>query len=51
MSEPVAHEIVGVVRDAKQMTLGDATEIEMYVPHLQRPWLSTAHDVRRESIR
>ena len=46
MSEPVSHEIVGVARDAKQMTLGDATEIEMYVPHQQHPWLGTALVVR-----
>ena len=46
MSEPVSHEIVGVARDAKQMSLSDKMEIEMYVPHLQRPWLSTVLVVR-----
>ncbi|MBA2341568.1 MAG: ABC transporter permease [Pyrinomonadaceae bacterium] len=49
MSEPVSHEIVGVARDTKQMNLSDKTEIEMYVPFLQRPWLSTALIVRAKT--
>ncbi len=41
LEEPVEHEIVGVAADAKQMKLADETRIEMYVPYLQRPWLTT----------
>ncbi len=46
MSEPVSHEIVGVAGDAKQMSLGDEVGIEMYVSHLQNPWLSSVIVVR-----
>jgi len=49
MSDFVAHQIVGVVGDTKQMTLSDETEIEMYVSHFQQPWLSTALVVRTRS--
>jgi len=41
LEKPVEHEIVGVAADAKQMNLADETGIEMYVPYLQRPWLTT----------
>jgi putative ABC transport system permease protein len=44
--EVISHEIVGVARDTKQLSLGDKTEIEMFVPHLQNPWLSTGLVVR-----
>jgi putative ABC transport system permease protein len=44
--EVISHEIVGVARDTKQLSLGDKTEIEMFVPHLQNPWLSTVLVVR-----
>ena len=46
MGEAVAHEIVGVARDAKQMSLNDEVGLEMYVPDQQYPWLSTALVVR-----
>jgi len=49
MSDFISHEIVGVVRDTKQMNLSDETEIEMYVSHFQQPWLSTALVVRTRS--
>lgn len=48
-SDLVAHEIVGVVGDTKQVNLFDETEIEMYVSHLQQPWLSTVLVVRTRS--
>jgi len=46
LEKPVEHEIVGVAADAKQMNLADETGIEMYVPYLQRPWLTTDLVVR-----
>ncbi len=49
MSEPVSHEIVGVARDTKQMNVSDEVGIEMYAPHLQYPWLSTALVVRTKA--
>jgi putative ABC transport system permease protein len=44
--EVVAHEIVGIARDTKQTSLSRRTAIEMFAPHLQHPWLSTALLVR-----
>jgi putative ABC transport system permease protein len=44
--EVVAHEIIGIARDTKQGSLGSKTEIEMFAPHLQRPWFLTVLLVR-----
>jgi putative ABC transport system permease protein len=49
MDEPVSHEVVGVARDTKQMSLGAEVGVEMYVPHLQYPWLSTQLVVRTKT--
>ena len=37
---------MGIASDTKQTSLSGRTEIEMFVPHLQQPWLSTALLVR-----
>ncbi len=41
MDDIISHEIVGVARDAKQMTLSDPVGSEMFVSDQQYPWLST----------
>jgi putative ABC transport system permease protein len=46
LDTPVSLQIVGIARDVKQMNLSDETDIEMYVPHSQRPWLSTTLVIR-----
>jgi putative ABC transport system permease protein len=46
LNGPLSVEIVGVVADIKQAILRDAPSIEVYVPYLQTPWLSSYLIVR-----
>jgi len=46
LDRQVRVEIVGVAADIKQATLRDAPSIEIYVPYLQEPWMSSYLIVR-----
>jgi putative ABC transport system permease protein len=46
LNSALSVEIVGVVADIKQAMLRDAPGIEIYVPYLQEPWLSSHLIVR-----
>ncbi len=45
----ISHEIVGVVRDVKQQSLGDKPQVAIYTSCLQRPWFSASLFVRAKN--
>jgi putative ABC transport system permease protein len=49
LNTPLAVEVVGVVKDIKQESLGAQANAQVYVSDLQLPWFSTALLIRTES--
>lgn len=44
--QPPSPEIVGIVSDVRQVRMSEAAAPQMYVPHVQRPWVFASYFVR-----
>jgi putative ABC transport system permease protein len=49
LDTPITFEVVGVVRDIKQKSLGAQANAQIYISYLQVPWFSTALIIRTEA--